>query len=130
MKNRFLSVIIIFTVCILLVGCGCQKQKDDIIAENDWYMVNNEMDEVIINECVNYLNSINATESFCKGEEKIEINGEELTFQEAIDGNYFTDIQLEYLVSQKIIFHHHIAKWLYKIGEFFWPILRVIFGIL
>ena len=128
MKKSLLYILTI-PICFLLVECSSnntdnyKKEEYSILDIYDLYVLQST-DKYDKSKCVSCLDSIGNAEKFCDGNERITIEGENVTFSEALNKKLFTIEQVQCLMDNNIVKHYRIPYVIYKIGEIFFSIFK------
>ena len=123
---RFIMIILF---CLFLTGCTSNKvgnyKKTDygLFSIYNLYVLQ-ARDEFDSMECANCLKSFGVRESFCKTEETINIDGENVTLSDILNNKLLEDEQVKCLMDNKIVKHYRFPYIFYKIGEMFFGIFK------
>ena len=131
MKKKILLYSLIITVCFLLVGCVSKKAdnyketNDDkgIFDMYDIYQLqtSNDYDS---KDCLTCIIDLKATEEFCKGDERINIDSEDITLSEALNNKKLSVTQVQCLIDHGVVKHYRIPYLIYKIGEIIYSFFK------
>lgn len=129
MIKRIIYFSTFIILCLSLAGCTSNKESNykktdyGIFDIYNLYVLQSrdEFDPVM---CARCLESFGIGESFCKTQETININGENLDLSNILNNKLLTEEQVKCLIDNKVVKHYRFPYILYKIGETFFNIFK------